>query len=203
MTKQLLILASSSPQRLNLLKLIGVAPDRIIPADINETPLKKELPKDFVLRMSKEKALEYIKDNSYFWNTGIFLFSAKTMLNELKALAKDIYEVSQEISCDFDFVCWFCFVCLFFLMHSFIPSWISLLRQSPVCFGFQVCFSSSEYMTPLVNFPSGGLSRAVQMDTTFYCWFFCVFRQVFLYLYLNSILLCLCCVFLKPASLYP
>ena len=58
MTKPLLILASSSPQRLNLLKLIGVAPDRTIPADINETPLKKELPKDFVLRMSKEKALE-------------------------------------------------------------------------------------------------------------------------------------------------
>jgi len=59
--------------------------------------------KKFVEKPSKEKALEYIKDNSYFWNTGIFLFSAKTMLNELKALAKDIYEVSQEISCDFDF----------------------------------------------------------------------------------------------------
>ena len=64
MTKPLLILASSSPQRLKLLKLIGVTPDKIIPAEINETPLKKEKPKDFVLRMSKEKALEISKNKN-------------------------------------------------------------------------------------------------------------------------------------------
>ena len=64
MTKPLLILASSSPQRLKLLKLIGVTPDKIVPAEINETPLKKEKPKDFVLRMSKEKALEISKNHN-------------------------------------------------------------------------------------------------------------------------------------------
>ena len=63
MTKPLLILASSSPQRLKLLKLIGVTPDKILPAEINETPLKNEKPKDFVLRMSKEKALEISKNH--------------------------------------------------------------------------------------------------------------------------------------------
>ena len=75
MTKPLLILASSSPQRLNLLKLIGVVPDRTIPADINETPLKKELPKDFVLRMSKEKALEVSKNH-----TNDFILSGDTIV---------------------------------------------------------------------------------------------------------------------------
>ena len=75
MTKPLLILASSSPQRLNLLKLIGVVPDIIIPADINETPLKKELPKDFVLRMSKEKALEVSKNH-----TNDFILSGDTIV---------------------------------------------------------------------------------------------------------------------------
>ena len=75
MTKPLLILASSSPQRLNLLKLIGVTPDRIIPADINETPLKKELPKDFVLRMSKGKALEVSKNH-----TNDFILSGDTIV---------------------------------------------------------------------------------------------------------------------------
>lgn len=58
--------------------------------------------KKFVEKPSKEKASEYIKDDCYLWNTGIFLFSAKTMLDELRSLAKDIYEVSEEISCDFD-----------------------------------------------------------------------------------------------------
>ena len=50
-------------------------PDRIIPADINETPLKKELPKDFVLRMSKEKALEVSKNH-----TNDFILSGDTIV---------------------------------------------------------------------------------------------------------------------------
>jgi septum formation protein len=51
-----LILASASPRRLALLKQIGVTPDEIIPADIDETPSKGELPKDYVQRVAREKA---------------------------------------------------------------------------------------------------------------------------------------------------
>ena len=59
-----LILASSSPQRLSLLKTIGIKPDKVVPANIEEIPLKNEKPKDFVIRMSKEKAFEVAKENS-------------------------------------------------------------------------------------------------------------------------------------------
>lgn len=52
----LLILASASPRRLNLLKQIGIIPDRVIPAEVDETPLKGELPRDHALRLAVEKA---------------------------------------------------------------------------------------------------------------------------------------------------
>ena len=51
-----LILASASPRRLDLLKRIGVEPNAVIPADIDETPLKGELPRVYAARMAAEKA---------------------------------------------------------------------------------------------------------------------------------------------------
>ena len=52
-----LVLASSSPRRLELLGRLGVTPDRTISPDIDETPHKAELPRDYVLRMAQEKAV--------------------------------------------------------------------------------------------------------------------------------------------------
>ncbi len=51
-----LILASASPRRVALLKQIGYVPDIICPADIDETPLKKENPVAHVKRLAFEKA---------------------------------------------------------------------------------------------------------------------------------------------------
>ncbi len=51
------ILASASPRRLELLAQIGVVPDETVPADIPETPLKGELPRQLAARLSREKAL--------------------------------------------------------------------------------------------------------------------------------------------------
>ncbi|MEH6789021.1 Maf family protein [Parasphingorhabdus sp.] len=51
-----LVLASSSPRRLELLGRLGITPDRIISPDIDESPRKGELPRDYVLRMAQEKA---------------------------------------------------------------------------------------------------------------------------------------------------
>jgi len=51
-----LILASASPRRLSLLDQIGVTPDKTVPADIDETPLNAELPRDYVKRLAHEKA---------------------------------------------------------------------------------------------------------------------------------------------------
>jgi len=51
-----LILASASPRRLDLLAQIGLVPDAIDPADIDETPRKAELPALYAVRMADEKA---------------------------------------------------------------------------------------------------------------------------------------------------
>lgn len=51
-----LILGSASPRRRDLLAQIGVTPDAVIPAEIDETPRKDETPRLYVLRMAVEKA---------------------------------------------------------------------------------------------------------------------------------------------------
>jgi septum formation protein len=50
-----LVLASASPRRLALLAQIGITPDEVIAADIDETPLPKETPRNLALRLAREK----------------------------------------------------------------------------------------------------------------------------------------------------
>ena len=51
-----LVLASASPRRLDLLQRIGVTPDLIDPADIDESVPKGELPRTHAIRLAEEKA---------------------------------------------------------------------------------------------------------------------------------------------------
>ena len=51
-----LVLASASPRRLELLRQIGLEPDRIDPADVDENPLPKETPRLLALRLARLKA---------------------------------------------------------------------------------------------------------------------------------------------------
>jgi septum formation protein len=55
-TRPKLILASASPRRLDLLARIGVVPDAVMPADIDEAVLKGELPVPHAERLAAEKA---------------------------------------------------------------------------------------------------------------------------------------------------
>ena len=50
-----LILGSGSPRRKELLAQIGVVADAIRPPEIDETPLKAELPRPYCARMAREK----------------------------------------------------------------------------------------------------------------------------------------------------
>lgn len=52
----LLVLASASPRRIALLEQIGLTPDRVLPANIDETPAKGEVPRAYAQRMAAEKA---------------------------------------------------------------------------------------------------------------------------------------------------
>jgi septum formation protein len=51
-----LILASASVRRLELLQQIGLDPDALIPADLDETPNRGELPRVLAARLAAEKA---------------------------------------------------------------------------------------------------------------------------------------------------
>jgi len=53
---QRLVLASASPRRLDLLRQIGLEPDEIAAADIEETPITTDTPRRLALRLAQEKA---------------------------------------------------------------------------------------------------------------------------------------------------
>ncbi len=57
-----LILGSASPRRLELLAQIGIVPDQVRPADIDETPLKGESPRAYVRRLAEAKAMAITLD---------------------------------------------------------------------------------------------------------------------------------------------
>lgn len=51
-----MILASASPRRLELLTLLGITPSQVVPADIDESERKGELPAAYVKRIAEAKA---------------------------------------------------------------------------------------------------------------------------------------------------
>ena len=51
-----LILASASPRRLELLARLGIVPDAVRPADVDETPLTGERPDLYACRVARDKA---------------------------------------------------------------------------------------------------------------------------------------------------
>ena len=50
----------------------------------------------FCEKPDRERAQQYLDAGGYFWNSGIFVLSAETYLDELKALAPEIYEAARE-----------------------------------------------------------------------------------------------------------
>ena len=56
MVRRPLVLASASPRRAELLLQIGLSPDVIDPAEIDESPVRGELPAHYAMRMAVAKA---------------------------------------------------------------------------------------------------------------------------------------------------
>jgi len=71
-----LILASASPRRKELLAQLKIAPNSTIPADIDEAPLKNELPKNYATRMAFEKASKIAQAQK-----NAFILSADTVVS--------------------------------------------------------------------------------------------------------------------------
>ena len=70
-----LVLASASPRRLELLRQMHIIPDVVQPADIDETPLKAELPPAYAQRIAAGKAAK-IRQNI----TDAVILSADTVV---------------------------------------------------------------------------------------------------------------------------
>ena len=71
-----LVLASASPRRQQLLAQIGIKPDLIDPADIDETALGGELPRAYARRIAAEK-VQKVADR----HPGAFILAADTVVS--------------------------------------------------------------------------------------------------------------------------
>jgi nucleoside triphosphate pyrophosphatase len=74
-TAPLLVLASASPRRLELLRQIDIVPDRVDPAEIDETPRRDELPPNYALRLAEEKLRAVMPRHP-----GAFILAADTVV---------------------------------------------------------------------------------------------------------------------------
>lgn len=72
-----MILASASPRRLQLLEQVGISPASVIPADIDEAPLKGEHPRKLAERLAVGKALKVFQENDC---SGSIVLSADTVV---------------------------------------------------------------------------------------------------------------------------
>ena len=70
-----LVLASASPRRLDLLRQIGVAPDAVEAADVDETPLRGETPRQLAVRLALAKAVQVAAERR-----GAFVLAADTVV---------------------------------------------------------------------------------------------------------------------------
>jgi septum formation protein len=70
-----LVLASASPRRRELLAQIGIVPDRIVAASLDEAPRRSELPHAHALRLAEAKARAVAADHP-----GAFVLGADTVV---------------------------------------------------------------------------------------------------------------------------
>jgi septum formation protein len=84
-----LILASASHRRLDLMCQIGIKPDKINPPEIDENPIKNEMPGALALRLAKEKATKVASSNS-----NCFIIAADTVVS----VGKRIVDKPRDIS---------------------------------------------------------------------------------------------------------
>lgn len=77
---QKLVLASGSPRRVDLLQQAGIEPDRLYPADVDETPLRAEHPRSLAKRLSREKAEKAVEGLRALGEADAFVLAADTVV---------------------------------------------------------------------------------------------------------------------------
>jgi septum formation protein len=88
------VLASASPRRLDLLQQIGLEPDLIDPADIDEVPRPGELPTAHVMRLAEEKARAVMPRHA-----GAYVLAADTVVACGRRILPKPFDVATARSC--------------------------------------------------------------------------------------------------------
>lgn len=95
-----LVLASGSPRRLALLNQAGIEPDALRPADVDETPVKGELPRACANRLARVKAEAALKavrlDDEL---RGAFIVSADTVVAVGRRILPKAEIVDEAVHC--------------------------------------------------------------------------------------------------------
>lgn len=100
LSRPTLILASASPRRLQLLQQVSVEPEHLMPSDIDETPQRKELPKDLARRLARTKAdvcaRQAIRDGR---REGAYILSADTVVSRGRLILPKAETIDQASDC--------------------------------------------------------------------------------------------------------
>jgi septum formation protein len=97
---QKLVLASGSPRRIELLQQAGIEPDRALPAEVDETPLRAEHPRSLAKRLSRakvERALQVLKEDGETENT--FIVAADTVVAVGRRILPKAELIDQASNC--------------------------------------------------------------------------------------------------------
>lgn len=94
-----LVLASSSPRRLALLRQVGLEPDEIRATDIDETPRRAELPRDLAMRLAREKAGAALADSGSGQGASAYLLAADTVVAVGRRVLPKVETEAQARAC--------------------------------------------------------------------------------------------------------
>lgn len=95
-----LVLASASPRRVELLQQIGITPDRLFPAEIDETPKSREHPRTLARRLAIEKARKSAERLLTLEQSPSFILAADTVVASGRLVlnkAEDIADAANSL----------------------------------------------------------------------------------------------------------
>jgi septum formation protein len=95
-----LVLASGSPRRLALLAQIGIEPDRLMPVTIDESPRKRETPRNLARRLAREKvaaALSALKSEPEL--AGALVLAADTVVSVGRRILPRADQIEEAAAC--------------------------------------------------------------------------------------------------------
>ncbi len=95
-----LVLASGSPRRLALLAQVGIEPDRLMPVTVDETPRRKETPRNLARRLAREKteaALTTLKSEPDLADA--LVLAADTVVSVGRRILPKAEQIDEAASC--------------------------------------------------------------------------------------------------------